>query len=91
MPLGPLHVTCVQPAPKSRFVVSGLSRTKIKIKIKIDGNGNGNGNGNGTVNAGLLEGCVSSRNFKAEHQSLWEKLELCDSSDSGRSDGSSAK
>ena len=50
MPLGPLHATCVRPAPKSRFVVSGLLRTeikiKIKIKIKIDGNGNGNGNGN---------------------------------------------
>ncbi len=28
MPLGPLHATCVQPAPKSRFVVSGLSRTR---------------------------------------------------------------
>jgi hypothetical protein len=26
MPLGPLHATCVQPAPKSRFVVSGLLR-----------------------------------------------------------------
>jgi hypothetical protein len=44
MPLGPLHAACVQPAPKSRFVVSGLSRTKIKINI--DGNGNGNGSGN---------------------------------------------
>jgi hypothetical protein len=39
MPLGPLRDACVQPAPKSRFVVSGLSRTKIKIHI--DGNGNG--------------------------------------------------
>ncbi|WP_168184516.1 hypothetical protein [Pseudomonas sp. Bc-h] len=44
MPLGPLRAACVQPAPKSRFVVSGLWRTKIKIKIKINGNGNGNGN-----------------------------------------------
>jgi len=79
MPLGPLRDACAQPAPKSRFVVPGLSRTKIKIKI------DGNSNGNGTVNAGLLEGCVSSRNFKAEHQSLWEKLELCDSSDGGGS------
>jgi hypothetical protein len=26
MPLGPLHAACVQPAPKSRFVVSGLLR-----------------------------------------------------------------
>jgi hypothetical protein len=51
MPLGPLHDACVQPAPKSRFVVSGLQRTKIKIKIKINGNGNGNGNGNATVKA----------------------------------------
>jgi hypothetical protein len=51
MPLGPLHDACVQPAPKSRFVVSGLSRTKIKIKIKIKIHGNGNGNGNSTVNA----------------------------------------
>jgi hypothetical protein len=48
MPLGPLHAACVQPAPKSRFVVSGLSRTKIKINI--DGNGNGNGNGSGSGN-----------------------------------------
>jgi hypothetical protein len=45
MPLGPLHDACVQPAPKSRFVASGLLRTKIKIKIKIKINGNGNGNG----------------------------------------------
>jgi hypothetical protein len=34
MPLGPLHVTCVQPAPKSRLVVSGLLRMKIKIRSK---------------------------------------------------------
>jgi hypothetical protein len=40
MPLGPLHAACVQPAPKSRFVVSGLLRKKIKIKI--DGNDNDN-------------------------------------------------
>jgi hypothetical protein len=26
MPLGPLRVVCVWPAPKSRFVVSGLLR-----------------------------------------------------------------
>jgi hypothetical protein len=26
MPLGPLHVACVQPAPKSRFVVFERSR-----------------------------------------------------------------
>ncbi|OQR33478.1 hypothetical protein BWR59_09075 [Pseudomonas sp. Bc-h] len=47
MPLVPLRDACVQPAPKSRFVASGLLRTKIKIKIKIKINGNGNGNGNG--------------------------------------------
>jgi hypothetical protein len=35
MPLGPLHATCVQPAPKSRFAASGLSRTKIEIEIEI--------------------------------------------------------
>jgi hypothetical protein len=45
MPLGPLHVACVQPAPKSRFAVSGLSRSKIKI----NGNGNGNGNDKGSA------------------------------------------
>jgi hypothetical protein len=28
MPLDPLHAVCVWPAPKSRFVVSGLSRTR---------------------------------------------------------------
>ena len=28
-------------------------------------------------------GCVSSRDFRDEHLSLWEKLELCDSRDSG--------
>jgi hypothetical protein len=32
MPLGPLHATCVRPAPKSRFVASELTRMKIKIK-----------------------------------------------------------
>jgi hypothetical protein len=41
MPLGPRSVACVQPAPKSRFVASGLLRTKIKIKIDANGNGNG--------------------------------------------------
>jgi hypothetical protein len=79
MPLGPLHVTCVQPAPKSRFVVSELLRKKI----------NGNGNGNATVNSGL-QGCVSSRNLEVGHQSLWETPELCDGSDGGGSGGSSA-
>jgi hypothetical protein len=86
MPLGPLHATCVQPAPKSRFVVSGL----LRKKIKINGNGNGNGNGNATVNSGL-QGCVSSRNLEVGHQSLWETPELCDGSDGGGSGGSSAK
>jgi hypothetical protein len=47
MPLGPLHAACVQPAPRSRFVVSGLLRTEIKIKI--NGNGNGNGNDKGSA------------------------------------------
>jgi hypothetical protein len=42
MPLGPRSAACVQPAPKSRFVVSGLLRSKIKIKIHRNGNGNGN-------------------------------------------------
>ena len=31
--------------------------------------------------AGLLQGCVSSRNLKAGHQSLWETPELCDGSE----------
>jgi hypothetical protein len=43
MPLGPLHATCVQPAPKSRLVSSGLLRTKIKIKIYGYGYGYGYG------------------------------------------------
>jgi hypothetical protein len=95
MPLGPLRDACVRPAPKSRFVVSGLLRKKIKIKTKINGNGNGNGNGNATVNAGLLLGCVLSRDFKVEHQCLWELLESCDgrgrdSDNGGGSAGSSA-
>jgi hypothetical protein len=50
MPLDPRSDACVQPAPKSRFVVSGLLRSKIKIKIKIHRNGNGNGNGAGNGN-----------------------------------------
>jgi hypothetical protein len=50
MPLGPIHAACVQPAPKSRFVVSGLSRTKIKINIDGNGNGNGSGSGSGSGN-----------------------------------------
>ncbi|WP_165869731.1 hypothetical protein [Pseudomonas sp. LS-2] len=44
MPLGPRSAACVQPAPKSRWVSSGLLRTKIKIKIKIKIKFNGNGN-----------------------------------------------
>jgi hypothetical protein len=36
MPLDPLHVACVQPAPKSRFVSSGLARMKIKIKSQSE-------------------------------------------------------
>ncbi|SDH84729.1 hypothetical protein SAMN05216605_108292, partial [Pseudomonas abietaniphila] len=31
MPLDPLRVVCVWPAPKSRFVVSGLSRTRATL------------------------------------------------------------
>jgi hypothetical protein len=42
MPLDPRSDACVQPAPKSRFVVSGLLRSKIKIKIHRNGNDNGN-------------------------------------------------
>ena len=34
MRLGPLRATCVQPAPKSRFVVSGLAWMKIKSEAK---------------------------------------------------------
>jgi hypothetical protein len=41
MPLGPLRATCVQPAPKSRFLVSGLLRSMIKIKIKVNCSGSG--------------------------------------------------
>jgi hypothetical protein len=32
MPLGPLRIACVQPAPKSRFVVSDLTRYEKQIK-----------------------------------------------------------
>ena len=31
MPLDPLRVVCVWPAPRSRFVVSGLSRTRATL------------------------------------------------------------
>jgi hypothetical protein len=34
MPLGPLRETCVQPAPKSRFVVSGLLAQEDQKQIK---------------------------------------------------------
>jgi hypothetical protein len=45
--------------------------------------------------AGLLQGCVVSRNLKVGHQSLWETPELCDgtgrdSDDGGGSGGTSA-
>jgi hypothetical protein len=50
MPLGPRSDACVQPAPKSRFVVSGLLRSKIKIKIHRNGNCNGNSNSNSNGN-----------------------------------------
>jgi hypothetical protein len=42
MPLGPLHAACVQPAPKSRFVVFGLLMSKSKSTAETaapDGNG----------------------------------------------------
>jgi hypothetical protein len=35
MPLGPLRAACVQPAPKSRFVSSGLSRMKGKSNGRV--------------------------------------------------------
>jgi hypothetical protein len=38
MPLGPLRVVCVQPAPKSRFVVFEL----FAYEDQKHGNGNGN-------------------------------------------------
>jgi hypothetical protein len=60
MPLGPRSAACVRPAPKSRFVVSGLLRKKIKIKIKINSNSNSNSNGNGNGNGnGLHQTCSS--------------------------------
>jgi hypothetical protein len=34
MPLGPLRAACVQPAPKSRFVVSGPLMQKSKINSR---------------------------------------------------------
>jgi hypothetical protein len=37
MPLGPLRVVYVQPAPKSRLAVTGLSRRKGKGKGKGKG------------------------------------------------------
>jgi hypothetical protein len=39
------------------------------------------GNDQEIATAGLLQGCVSSRNLKAGHQSLWETPELCDGSE----------
>jgi len=35
LPLNPLHIACVRPAPKSRFVSSDLSRMEIKSESKI--------------------------------------------------------
>jgi|GEM_PF-2947453 len=35
MPLDPLHIACVRPAPKSRFVVSGLACKKIKSQSAL--------------------------------------------------------
>jgi len=37
MPLGPLRIACVRPAPKSRLVSSDPSRTKIKIQGQSKG------------------------------------------------------
>jgi hypothetical protein len=34
MPLGPLHAACVQPAPKSRFVVFAPLMSKNKINSR---------------------------------------------------------
>jgi hypothetical protein len=36
MRLGPLHETCVQPAPKSRLVVSGLFAFEDQKQIEAD-------------------------------------------------------
>jgi hypothetical protein len=41
MRLGPLRETCVQPAPKSRFAVTG----PFAHEGQKHGNGNGNGKG----------------------------------------------
>jgi hypothetical protein len=41
MPLGPLRATCVQPAPKSRFVVSGLLRYEDQDQKRHPGYGAG--------------------------------------------------
>jgi hypothetical protein len=46
MPGSPLRIACVRPAPKSRFVVSGLTWERI------NGDGDGNGNGDGDGKAG---------------------------------------
>jgi hypothetical protein len=52
------------------------------------------GNDQEIATAGLLQGCVSSRNLKIGHQSLWETPEVDgtgrDSDDGGGSGGSSA-
>jgi hypothetical protein len=52
MPGSPLRIACVRPAPKSRFVVSGLAWGKINGNRNRNRNRSGNGNGNGNGEAG---------------------------------------
>jgi hypothetical protein len=47
MPGSPLRIACARPAPKSRFVVSGLAWEKIDGNRNRNRSGNGDGKGNG--------------------------------------------
>jgi hypothetical protein len=53
MPGSPLRIACVRPAPKSRFVVTGLAWGKINGESGSNGKRNGNGNGNGNGKRGF--------------------------------------
>jgi hypothetical protein len=50
MPGSPLRIASARPAPKSRFVVSGLAWEKINGNGNGNGSGSGSGNGNGNGN-----------------------------------------
>jgi hypothetical protein len=71
--------------PRLRHCSGGTQRMTLRVILDAERPGRHShaerGNDQEIATAGLLQGCVSSRNLKAGHQSLWETPELCDGSE----------